>query len=220
MLLYNDENPIKIVVADDHEVVRVGITKLLSFSKLIQIVDEVTNGLELINSCKKFNPDIAFVDILMPKMSGIEAIPIAKKASPNTAFIMLTAFEDFQHIEKALLAGADGYLTKGVSAKILQEAVFNVMKGDRVFSKSILKLIRDRKMTYDETNDLNVSITKREQEILQLIAVGNTNQEISEKLNLSIRTVETHRHNLIKKFELKNAAQLVRFAIINSENIE
>ncbi len=218
MILFNEANPIKIVIADDHEIVRVGMKKLLSFTKILQILDEASNGIELIEKCKIHQPNVAIVDIFMPKMTGIEAIPKIRKESPDTFIIMLTAFEDLHHVELALSVGADGYLTKGVSSNIIQEAVLKVVNGERVFSKSIMKLIRDQRMTYDQTNDENVALTKRENEILKLVAEGKSNKQIAEELQLSVRTVETHRHNLIKKLGIKNASQLVKFAVLNSIN--
>lgn len=219
-MLYSESNPIKVVVVDDHEIFRFGVRKLLSTIRIVDVVGEGANGVEAIELAEKYKPDVFFLDIFMPKMTGIEAIPEIRKISPESYIIMLTAFEDFLHIEKALTAGADGYLTKGVSPQILQEAVTKVVEGERVFSKSIVKLLSDRRMTYDETNDHNVSITKREEEILKLIAQGLTNNEISERLNLSVRTIESHRYNLIKKLNLKSASQLVKFAVMNSSYIK
>lgn len=219
-MLYTESNPIRVVIVDDHEIFRYGVRKLLSGIRILEIVAEGSNGYESIELAERYHPDVFFLDIFMPKMTGIEAIPEIRKVSPESYIIMLTAFEDFMHLEKALTAGADGYLTKGISPQILQEAVLKVVEGERVFSKSIVKLLSDRRMTYDETNDLNVSITKREEEILQLIAQGLTNNEISEKLGLSIRTVESHRYNLIKKLNLRNASQLVKFAVMNTNFIK
>lgn len=218
-MLYSESNPIKLAVVDDHEIFRFGVRKLLASIRILEIVGEGCNGNDAIEIAEKFHPDVFFLDIFMPKKTGIEAIPEIRKVSPQSYIIMLTAFEDFLHLEKALTAGADGYLTKGISPQILQEAVIKVVEGERVFSKSIVKLLSERRMTYDETNDLNVSITKREEEILKLIAQGLTNSEISNKLGLSIRTVESHRYNLIKKLNLRNASQLVKFAVMNTNYI-
>ncbi len=219
-MLYSESNPIRLAIVDDHEIFRFGVRKLLSSIRILEVVGEGCNGNDAIEIAEKFHPDVFFLDIFMPKMTGIDAIPEIRKVSPQSYIIMLTAFEDFLHLEKALTAGADGYLTKGISPQILQEAVIKVVEGERVFSKSIVKLLSERRMTYDETNDLNVSVTKREEEILKLIAQGLTNSEISDKLGLSIRTVESHRYNLIKKLNLRNASQLVKFAVMNTNYIK
>jgi len=219
-MLYSETNPIKLVIVDDHEIFRFGVRKVLSTIRIVEIVGEGSNGLEAIELAERFRPDVIFLDIFMPKMNGIEAIPEIRKISPESYIVMLTAFEDFLHIERALTAGADGYLTKGISPEILQEAILKVVEGERVFSKSIIKLLSEHRVSYDESNDLNVSITKREEEILKLIAQGLTNNEISEKLGLSVRTVESHRYNLIKKLNLKNASQLVKFAVMNTNYIK
>ena len=219
-MLYSETNPIRLVIVDDHEIFRYGVRKLLSTIRIVEILGEGSNGEEAIQLAERYRPDVIFLDIFMPKMNGIEAIPEIRKISPETFIVILTAFEDFLHIERALTAGADGYLTKGISPEILQEAIIKVVEGERVFSKSIVKLLSERKVSYDETNDLNVSITKREEEILRLIAQGLTNNEISEQLGLSVRTVESHRYNLIKKLNLKNASQLVKFAVMNTNYIK
>lgn len=219
-MLYSETNPIKLVIIDDHEIFRYGVRKLLSTIRDVEILGEGSNGLEAIELAERYHPDVIFLDIFMPKMNGIEAIPEIRKVSPESYIVMLTAFEDFMHIERALSAGADGYLTKGISPEILHEAILKVVNGQRVFSKSIMKLLSDRRFSYDETNDSNVSITKREEEILKLIAQGLTNNEISEQLGLSVRTVESHRYNLIKKLNLKNASQLVKFAVMNTNYLK
>ena len=205
MLHFTKENPIKLMIVDDHEIFRVGVSKLLSIDKTIQIVAEASNGLEAISKCEIHKPDVIFLDIFMPKMDGITAIPRIRDVSPDSRIIMLTAFEDFGHIEMALSAGADGYLTKGVSSVILQEAVAKVLMGERVYSKSIIKLLSDRKIYFDDSEESNISITQKEQLVLKLIAEGLTSKEISDRLNLSIRTVESHRYNLLKKLNLKTA---------------
>ncbi len=219
-MLYSESNPIKLLIVDDHEIFRFGVRKLLSNIRILEVIAEGSNGMEAIELAERYQPDVIFLDIFMPKKTGIEAIPEIRKVSPDSYVIMLTAFEDFLHLEKALTAGADGYLTKGISPQILQEAVTKVLEGERVFSKSIIKLLSERRMSYDETNDLNVSVTKREEEILKFIAQGLTNNEISDKLGLSIRTVESHRYNLIKKLNLRNASQLVKFAVMNTNYIK
>ncbi len=220
MLHFTKENPIKLMIVDDHEIFRVGVSKLLSIDKTIQVVAEASNGLEAISEAEIHKPDVIFLDIFMPKMDGITALPRLREVSPDSLIIMLTAFEDFGHIEMALSAGADGYLTKGISAQILQEAITKVLDGERVFSKSIVKLLSDRKIYFDGSDESNIGITKKEELVLKLIAEGLANKEISDRLNLSIRTVESHRYNLLKKLNLKTASQLVRFAVINSKYIE
>lgn len=217
-MIFDEENPIKIVLSDDHEIVRAGIKRLLSIDKSIKIVAEGQNGKEAIELVKNHRPDIALLDILMPVMTGIEAVKEIKKVSPETFTVILTAFEDSKHLELALNTGADGYLTKDIKSKDLTESIHRVMEGERVFSKSILLILQNHYVTKSHIEEPPVTITKREQDILNLIADGLTSQEISEKLNLSIRTIESHRYNLMQKLNLKSAAQLIKYAIMHLED--
>lgn len=212
-MIFDETNPIRIVLADDHEIVRAGIKRLLSLDKSIKIVAEAQNGKEAIDMVSYHKPDIALLDILMPVMTGIEAVKEIKDLVPETFIVILTAFEDSKHLELALNTGADGYLTKDIKSKDLTESIHRVMQGERVFSKSILLILQNHYVTKSHIEEPPVSITKREQEILNLIADGLTSQEISEALKLSIRTVESHRYNLMQKLNLKNAAQLIKYAI-------
>lgn len=215
MSLYNADKPITIVIADDHQVVRAGIRRLLSVEKSMHILDEATNGADAIERIKHYEPDVVLLDIFMPKMTGIEALPHIKRNNPSTFVVMLTAYEDSEHLEQALKAGADGYLSKEVGFRELIDSIRKVNDGERVFSRSILKILNNRYSPGISENNESVAITKREQQILNLIAQGNTNAGISEKLNISVRTVESHRYNLMHKLDIKNTAELVRYAVIN-----
>lgn len=209
---FNFEHQIKIVLADDHEVVRVGIRRLLNINRSFLVVDEAPNGEIAIELIKYHKPDIALLDIMMPKMDGIEATRYIKRNFPDTFVVILTAFEDSTHLEKALEAGADGYLTKDMTAKELVEALLNVYNGVRVFSKSILNILQNKDTR--EANTAQVTISKREQEILNLLSLGKTSPEISEILDISVRTVQTHRSNIIQKLGIKSASELVRYAVL------
>ncbi len=216
-MIFDENNPIKIVLADDHEIVRVGIKRLLSIDKTIKIVAEAQNGKEAIELVKDHRPDIALLDIMMPVMTGIEAVKEIKSVSPETFTVILTAFEDSKHLELALNTGADGYLTKDIKSKDLTESLHKVMEGERVFSKSILLILQNHYVTKSHIEEPPVAITKREQDILNLVADGLTSNDIAEELKLSIRTVESHRYNLMQKLNLKSAAQLIKYAILHVE---
>jgi len=215
------EKIIRVVVADDHEIVRAGLRRLLLVNKNIKILGESANGEDLVSLVNYYKPDIALVDIAMPKLDGIEATKIIKQDCPDVLVVMLTAFEDYSHIETALSVGADGYLTKNITAKELVEALYNVMLGNRVFSKSIIKLLDNMQTSDIEDEEEQVTISKREQEVLNLVAQGNTSNEIAKKLNISVRTVQTHRANVMQKLNIKNTAGLIRYAInyLDSEPI-
>jgi DNA-binding NarL/FixJ family response regulator len=216
MSLFNENNPLKIVLADDHEVVRVGIRRLISIDKSINILDEAPNGKQLLELVEKHNPDLVISDIMMPLMDGIEAASTIKLKFPGIFVLMLTAFEDSFHLEKAMAAGADGYLSKDISSKELVAAIHTVVNGDRVFSKSILKLMQNKYVPDGSYEATPITITKREQEILNLVASGKTSSDIAEILFLSTRTVESHRYNLMQKLGIKNAAGLTRYAVMSN----
>ncbi len=206
---------IKIVIADDHEVIRAGLRRLLSVDKSILILDEAPNGLKAIELVKYHKPDIALLDILMPQMDGIEATKIIKTTCPDVLVVILTAFEDAEHLEKALEAEADGYLTKDIGTKELIAALHDVFLGERVFSKSIVNLLQSTYGYNDTSSIAHISISKREQEILNYVALGKTSLEISQILNISHRTVQSHRSNIMQKLRIKTAGELIRYAVIN-----
>ena len=217
---FNENNPIKIVMADDHEVVRAGIRRLISIDKSIQILDEAQNGEDLIEKVQRYDPDIVLTDIMMPVLDGIGATKRIKAEFPATLVLMLTAYEDSYHLEQALAAGADGYLSKDVGAKELLDSIHNIINGERVFSKSIVKLLQNKYVPEGSYESTPVVVTKREQQVLNLVAAGKTSSQIAENLSLSVRTVESHRYNIMQKLGINNAAKLVRYAVFNfnSEN--
>ncbi|TAL66879.1 MAG: response regulator transcription factor [Bacteroidetes bacterium] len=202
---------IRIIIADDHEVVRAGLRRLMSLNKSLVVIDEAQNGAEAVELVRIHKPDIAVLDILMPKMDGIEATSMIKNMCPEVYVVILTAFEDSVHIESALSAGADGYLTKDISARDLDSSLRNVVLGERVFSKNILNLLNKKFVPYHESDSSPVLISKREQEILNFVASGYTSPEIADKLFISVRTVQSHRANLMEKLGVKNTAELVRY---------
>ncbi len=216
MELFNEENPLRIILADDHEVVRAGLRRILAIDKTIRIMGEAPNGAEAVELVKYHKPDVALLDILMPVMSGIEAIDEIKKYVPDTLVLLLTAFEDSDHVELAVSAGADGYLTKDIDAKELVRSIHRVVQGERVFSKNIINLMQKKYIPEYSFGEDSVVITKREQQVLNLVAVGKTSSEVADTLNISIRTVESHRYNLMQKLGVKNAAGLVRYAVLRS----
>jgi DNA-binding NarL/FixJ family response regulator len=199
--------------------VRAGLRRLLSIDKTIKLLDEANNGEDAYELILYHKPDVALLDIMMPKMTGVEVAKLVKQNLPNTFVVMLTAFEDAAHLEVALSAGADGYLTKDIPSKELISAIHTVMTGERVFSKSIVLLVQNKFMTRGSQLEPHIKITRREQEILNLIAFGKTSTEIADILFLSVRTVESHRYNLMQKLGIKNTAGLIRFAVMNAESM-
>ncbi len=214
MIEPTESNPLKVILADDHEIVRAGIRRLLSIDRRLKIIDEAENGQDLVDTVSYHKPDIVISDIMMPKLNGIDALKKIRELKLDCYVIMLTAYEDSFHLENALEAGADGYLSKDINAKELIEAILDVIKGERVFSKSVVRLVKKKSANSSELDATPVVITKREQEILDLVAKGKTSQYIAEKLFISVRTVESHRYNLMQKLDVSNVAELIRYSIL------
>lgn len=213
----NSHKTIRIVLADDHELVRVGVRRLLLTDSNIEIVGEATTGEEAVYMAQQERPDIVFLDVLMPQLNGIEAAKKIKQDLEKTRVVMLTTFEDQYYLDQALQSGADGYLSKEINRRELLDAVSQVMHGERVFSKAVLALMQGKSSTQSQkAGTLPVGLTKREEEILHLVAQGMTSQEIAQKLFISPRTVETHRAHLMDKLGVNNTAGLVRFAFLHS----
>lgn len=219
-LMSQDSRPgngttIRVLIADDHEMSRIGVRRLLSIAPDIEIVAEAANGTQAVELARTMKPNVVLLDVMMPNVSGIEAAQRLKAEMPDTMVIMLSSSEDEKSIERALYAGADGYLSKEVGSKELVEAIRNVVVGDRVFSRSIVALL-EGKVAEAQDNEPPISLTKREEEIVALVAKGLTSQDIAKKLFISPRTVETHRARIMDKLGVNNAAGLVRFALLHS----
>jgi len=206
---------IKVLIADDHEISRIGVRRLLSSATDIEIISEAANGAQVIDLVRTLKPKVVLMDVLMPHVSGIEAAQRIKAEFKDCFVIMISSAEDLMSVERALYAGADGYLTKNVSSDELISAVRTVTLGERVFSRSVLDLLEGKDNETVETNP-PVTLTKREEEIVGLVAKGLTSADIAGKLFISPRTVETHRARIMDKLGVNNTAGLVRFALLHS----
>ena len=176
MIEPTESKPLRVILADDHEIVRAGIRRLLSIDRRLKIIDEADNGLDLIDTVEYHKPDIVISDIMMPKMNGIEALKKIRDLKLDCYVIMLTAYEDSFHLENALEAGADGYLSKDINASELIDSILDVLKGERVFSKSVVRLIKKKGANTSELDAKPVVITKREKEIIELVERGKTSK--------------------------------------------
>ena len=211
----DSQNPIRIIIADDHEISRIGIRRLVSGASDIEVLAEAANGSQTIDLTRSLKPDVILMDVLMPQVWGIEAAQRIKSDMKDVYVIMLSSADDEKSIERAMYAGADGYLSKEVTSDELVEAIRNVVVGERVFSRTILNQL-EGKAEAARADEPPVSLTKREEEIVTLVAKGLTSQEIGKKLFISPRTVETHRARIMDKLGVNNAAGLVRFALLHA----
>lgn len=208
-------NPIRIIIADDHEISRIGIRRLVSSAPDVEVVAEAVNGAQTIDLARSLKPNLILLDMIMPQVTGIEAAQRIKTDIPSINIIMLSSADDSISIERAMYAGADGYLSKEVSSTELINAIRTVLLGERVFSKTVLNRL-EGKATEVKIDEPPVSLTRREEEIVALVAKGLTSIDIGKKLFISPRTVETHRARIMDKLGVNNAAGLVRFALLHA----
>ena len=207
------ENKIKIILADDHELVRGGIKSLLEINPSFEVIAEVNTGKELIDLLDEVLPDIILTDISMPDMSGLEAAALLLHVNPNLKFIMLTMHDDPEYILNSVEIGAKGYLLKNMGLKELQTAIITVANGGKYFNQQISALMIDSLSTNKKPKENIPELTAREIEILKEVVNGLSTKLIADKLNISARTVETHRLHLMKKMMTQNTAELVRKAM-------
>lgn len=208
--------PIRILLADDHTVMRRGIRLLLESQPEFSVVAEASDGRQAVQQAEATLPDVAVMDIAMPNLSGIEAAQRIASAQPNTAIVILSMHSDEGYVLRALKVGAKGYLLKDSAEGDLIEAIKAVHQGKTFFSPEISKMLVEdyvreiRTRGAEDTYDL---LTSREREILQLLAERKSNKEIAQALNISVYTIETHRRNLHEKLNLHSLAELILYAV-------
>lgn len=211
---------IRILLADDHTVLRAGLRVLLGAEPEFEIVGEAADGKTALDEAKRLRPDVAVLDVGLPDMSGIELARLVKHESPTTAIVMLTMFEDDALLRTAMQAGASGYIVKRAAEAELVDAIKSVARGDmyihpamiRGFVRGVLTLGSQGGRDIEPPEREAPTLTPREGEILGLLAQGYTNRQVAEQLHLSTRTVETHRLNLTTKINANSRADLVRYA--------
>ncbi len=214
-------NKIKVLLVDDHQIVRDGIFALLIKEHEIEIVGEASNGDELFEKLKFIKPEIIILDISLPKMSGIEIAAILSRDYPHIRIIVFSSYTDEETIFKSIRSGAKGFLPKDSMREDLVTAIKKVHQGfeylsDKIPNTILMDYIKKSSSAEDKFNNLKLSnLTKREREILKLIAEGLSYKEIGSELYISVRTVETHKNNILQKLELKSTIDLVKFAIKN-----
>ncbi|MFA8449283.1 MAG: response regulator [Bacteroidales bacterium] len=211
---------IKIVLVDDHQIVRDGIFALLMNVEDIDIIGEASNGDELFDILKKVKPDVAIIDLSMPKMSGIEVTKKLKEIHADINVIIFSSYTDEESVINSIKAGAKGYLSKESFREDLVNAIRQVNLGNEFLGETIpksifLNYIKNDSKRNKYHNDKIQYLTKREIEILKHIAEGLTYKEIAARLFISFRTVETHKNNILQKLELNNNIEMVKFAIKN-----
>lgn len=206
----------RILLADDHGIVRRGLKSLLESQPGLEVVGEAADGLEALRFCGELSPDLLIIDISMPLMNGIEVASRVQKLEPAPAVIILSMHADESYIMRALGAGARGYLVKDATDEDLLPAVRAVAAGKPFFSPTVAAVLMEdyvRQLRARGLSDSYDLLTDREREILQLLAEGRSNKEVASLLDVGLSTVETHRANLMQKLNLHNTAEIVLYAV-------
>jgi DNA-binding NarL/FixJ family response regulator len=209
-------NPIRILLADDHTVVRKGLRLLLESQPGFAVVADAPNGREAVALADEHHPDVVVMDVAMPMLNGIEAARQILARQPHAAVVFLSMHADESYVLRALKAGARAYLLKDSAERDLIDAVHAVSEGKAFFSPAISKMLVEdymRQMQERKVEDSYELLTTREREILQLLAEGKNNKDVANLLNLSLYTVETHRANIFQKLNLHSGAELILYAI-------
>ncbi len=210
------ESTIRVLVADDHAVVREGIRHVLEREPGFEVVAEAANGSEVVELAERHHPDVVVLDISMPGESGLQVAARLRRSVPDARVLILSMHDNTEYVLESVRAGAHGYLLKDTAATELRRAVLAVRAGEAFFSPPIARrlsaAVRGDLEREQRTGDLG-SLTAREREVLHGIAVGRTNKEIAAELGISHRTVETHRESLMRKLRIRTVAGLTKFAL-------
>jgi two-component system response regulator NreC len=209
-------NKIRVLIADDHAIVREGLRALIEVQPDIEVVAEATNGEEAVSKTQEVQPDIVLMDITMPGTNGLEATQQIRQHNPDVRVLVLTMHESDDYFFRTLEAGASGYFIKGGSSSELISALRAVWHGDVVLYPTMAKkLLSDylQRVRAGQDKENYDGLTSREREILKLIAEGNTNQEIAEILIISVATVQTHRAHIMTKLGLHSPTELIKYAL-------
>lgn len=199
----------KVLIADDHDLVREGICKLLELYEEIEVVAEAGDGLETVNKVREKMPDLVLLDLNMPRMDGITTIRKVKEISPQVKVLILTIHDGEEYIYEVIRAGAEGYIQKDIKPDELKDSIERVIKGEKVFPRSIERQVTETAVQQREIEELSA----REYEVLELLAQGMSNRNIAEALFISEKTVKNHVSNILKKLSVNDRTQAVIVAL-------
>ena len=208
--------PINVLVADDHTIVREGVKCILDNSDDIDVIGEATDGYECLNAISKMNPNVVILDISMPNLDGLKVLQIMKEQKMSTKALILTAKEDPEYLLKAVDMGCDGYILKKSDSIALNKAIHSVYDGEIYIEPSMMPMLNESITIRDTAMDKLSDLTRREIDVLKLLAEGLFNKEIASRLNISERTVKNHVSNIFKKISVSDRTQAAVFAIKNN----
>jgi DNA-binding NarL/FixJ family response regulator len=206
---------IRVLLADDHRILRDGIRALFDDQADIEVIGEAEDGQTTVKLVAQLQPDVVVMDIAMPLLNGLEATRQIQRDHPQVKVLILTMHENEEYIRQVLAAGALGYVLKDTAARDLLGAIRAVYQGEAVLSPAITRLVIEDYLRWGDirAEDTSDGLTPREREVLQLIAEGYTNKEIAEILSLSVKTIQSHRTNLMSKLDLHDRGELIKYAI-------
>jgi DNA-binding NarL/FixJ family response regulator len=207
---------IRVLVVDDHVIVRQGIRQVLEGAGNLTVVAEAGDGAAALEAARTYAPDVVVLDVSLPGETGLEVARKLKRAQPPVRILMLSVYDNTEYVLEAVRAGADGYLLKDSSPAELRDAIRAVHAGESVFSAATARQLNvglRQEAARREKEDRLAQLTGREREVLRLIVEGRTNKETAAALGISHRTVETHRENILKKLGIRSVAELTRLAI-------
>lgn len=204
---------IRVAIADDHALVREGLRRMLAGSDVINVIGEASNGAEAVNLVQEMEPDVLLLDITMPVKDGIEATTEITGLTVKTKILILSMHSDEQYALRTLRAGASGFISKGARLEELIKAITDVRDGNRYLPEHIAKSFAEKHIQPDSDKPLAELLSKREFQVMNYLASGMTNREIAKLLDISVKTVDTHRGHVLKKLKLRNNSDITRFAI-------
>lgn len=207
---------IKIMIADDHSMIREGLKSLLELEGDIQVVEEAEDGVDCLEKLKICTPDVLLLDINMPRKNGLEVLQTLKSSKSKVKVLVLTVHNEVEYLMKAVDIGVDGYILKDSESAELKKAIFSILEGENYIQPSLIPSLNSKMIEKNRDEGKIESLTKRELEVLKLLAVGMYNKEVAEKLNISERTVKNHVSNIFKKIEVTDRTQAAVFAIRNN----
>lgn len=207
--------PLRVLIADDHKLFRQGLIGLMETREdLVEVVGEASSGLEAVQLAECLRPDVILMDIYMPEENGLQAAKVIRARFPQIAIVMLTSSEEDDHLYQAVQLGASGYLLKNLDATELFDLLSGVTQGEAAMTREMAsRLLKNVAKRAADTSRGEDALTERELTVLRQVAVGDSNQEIADKLSLSVNTVKTHIRNILEKLQLENRTQAANYAL-------
>ena len=206
--------PIRVVIADDHALLREGVRALLGLSGDIEVSGEASDGQEAIEACKRLDPDVVLMDVAMPGLGGLEAALEIRRTCPRTKVLVLTQYDDKEYVSRFLKAGVSGYVLKKAAGAELTAAIRAVHRGGLVLDPGVARdAVAEPRQVADAAVDPYGTLTDREKQVLRLVAEGRSNKEVAEVLGISVKTAMSHREHVMQKLDLHSRTELIKFAL-------